>query len=405
MRVLKTTQTYYPYLSKGGPPAKVKGIATALARRGHEVTVLTADLGQPDEGLAGREWLAERTKSEWGWEWQHEGVNAIYLQTFTSYRATTISPRVLAYCRQCLGDFQLVHVYGLYDLLGSVVAHFCRRRAIPYVVEPLGMFQPKVRSLLKKRLYHGLIGDSLLRGAQVIIATSEHERQELIAGGIDEKQIALRRNGLDLTEFAKLPAAGELRSKLGIGEHERLLLFLGRLSFIKGLDVLVRAFAEVTKLHRDVHLIIAGPDDEDGCRKTIMQLVEEFGLSGFVSLTGPLYGEQKLQALAAADLFVLPSQYESFGNAAAEAIACGVPVLVTEGCGIAPLIDGRAGLVVPCSVAGLRAGLEHLLEGDSQSNRSLLGQLRAATASMTSELSWTEPVGEMEEIYGGLRKK
>src|SRR5882672_5802009 len=151
MRILKTTQTYYPYLNKGGPPAKVKGIAGALARRGHQVTVLTADLGKTDEGFAGQGWQAERTQGDWGWEWQSEGVQAIYLKTLASYRATTISPRVLAFCRRRLADFDLVHIYGLYDLLGSVVARSCRRHGVPYVIEPLGMFQPKVRSLYKKR--------------------------------------------------------------------------------------------------------------------------------------------------------------------------------------------------------------------------------------------------------------
>ncbi|HXM35269.1 MAG TPA: glycosyltransferase [Pyrinomonadaceae bacterium] len=397
MRILKTTQTYYPYLSKGGPPAKVKGIARALSRRGHEVTVLTADLGETVEAFAGRDWRRERTKGDWGWEWQDEGVKAIYLKALAHYRATTISPRVLEFCLRRLADFELVHVYGLYDLLGSVVARFCRRRDLPYVIEPLGMFQPKMRSLQKKRLYHALIGDALFGGAGMVIATSETERQELILGGIADEKIALRRNGLDLDEFQSLPARGALRAKLGLGENERLVLFLGRLSFIKGLDVLVRAFGEIAGTHSDVRLVIAGPDDEDGCREEILRLVSKLKVEHRVSLPGPLYADQKLQALADADLFVLPSQYESFGNAAAEAIACGVPVLVTKGCGIAPLIDERVGLVVECTTEGLRAGLKRLLD-----DRALLADLRSRCAIVGPEFSWDEPVEEMERLYSSL---
>lgn len=400
MRILKTTQTYYPYLSKGGPPAKVKGIATALVRRGHEVTVLTADLGETDDGDAGRQWRHERTKGEWGWEWQAAGVKAIYLKTLTNYRATTISPRVLPFSMRQVADFDVVHVYGLYDLLGSVVARFCRRRGIPYVLEPLGMFQPKVRSLQKKRLYHALIGDALFRGAAVLIATSEHERQELIRGGIAVEKIVLRRNGLDLNEFTSLPARGALRDQLGVPEHERLVLFVGRVSFIKGLDVLVQGFAEIAASQRDVSLVIAGPDDEDGCRREIMGLVEKLHLEKKVIFTGPLYGQEKLQALADADVFVLPSQYESFGNAAAEAIVCGLPVLVTDGCGIAPLIAGRAGLVVQCSPEGLSDGLFRMLNDDR-----LLAQLRSGATAVARELSWDEPVTEMERIYAALKNR
>jgi glycosyltransferase involved in cell wall biosynthesis len=114
-------------------------------------------------------------------------------------------------------------------------------------------------------------------------------------------------------------------------------------------------------------------------------------------LTGPLYAQEKLQALADADLFVLPSRYESFGNAAAEAIACGVPILITDGCGIAPLVDGRAGLVVSCSIEGVRDGFCRLLDDDE-----LLRQLRAGATEFARELSWDEPVEQMERIYSSL---
>src|SRR5258708_6218365 len=147
MRILKTTQSYYPYLNKGGPPAKIKGIARTLSRRGHEVTVLTADLGPTVEAFDSQTWREQRIEGPWGWEWQDEGVKAIYLSTLVNYRATTLSPRVLEFCLKHIGNFDLVHIYGLYDLIGPVVARFSRRRGIPYVVEPLGNYPPHVPSL------------------------------------------------------------------------------------------------------------------------------------------------------------------------------------------------------------------------------------------------------------------
>jgi glycosyltransferase involved in cell wall biosynthesis len=391
MRILKTTQTYYPYLHKGGPPAKVKGIARALARRGHDVTVLTADLGPTIDEFDDPDWRRERIKSASGWEWQDEGVKAIYLPTLMNYRATTLSPKVLRFCLLRLKDFDLVHVYGLYDVIGSVVAKFCRRRGIPYIIEPLGMFRPKVRSLQKKRVYHALVGDSLFRNAAAVIATSDTERKELMDGGIPAEKIVLRRNGLDLDEFKSMPARGAFRARLGVKEKQPLILFLGRVSFIKGLDLLVEAFSGVNS---EARLVIAGPDDKDGCREKVSALVEELGLSRRVIQSAPLYGTEKLQAFVDADLFVLSSRYESFGNAAAEAIACGTPVLVTDDCGIAPLVNERAGLAVACSVEGLRDGLQRLL-GDE----SLLSQLAGGCEHLTRELSWDRPVKEMERIY------
>jgi glycosyltransferase involved in cell wall biosynthesis len=392
MRILKTTQTYYPYLSKGGPPAKVSGIAKALVRRGHEVTVLTADLGGTDGANNLSEWKRERNK--WGWETREDGVEAIYLSTLTNYRATTVNPLVASFCLARLRDYDVVHVYGLYDLIGAAVAWFCRRRGIPYVLEPLGMSGSKLRSAQKKRLYGRLLGTALFDGADTIIATSEAEHGELVDGGIDKGKIILRRNGLNLNEFQNLPTPGAFRSKHKLDKKEPLILFLGRLSFIKGLDLFVEAFSQVAK---PAKLVIAGPDDNDGCVQKIRSLINELGLADRVILTGPLYGADKLQAMVDADFFVLPSRYESFGNALAESIACGTPGLVTDKCGIATLVNNQAALVVTCDVQGLRQGMDRLVEDEP-----LLARLREGCAEVAGKLSWDEPVVMMENLYASL---
>jgi glycosyltransferase involved in cell wall biosynthesis len=256
------------------------------------------------------------------------------------------------------------------------------------------MFGPKIRSQRKKRVYSRLIGSGLLRGAEAIIATSENERSELITTGMDPAKIVLRRNGLDLTEFQDLPSKGALRARLNIGESEPLVLFLGRLSFIKGLDLLVEAFAQISS---DARLVIAGPDDGDGCLERIRRLIAERKVEGRVVLLGPLFGREKLEALVDADLFVLPSRHESFGNAAAEAIACGTPVLLTSECGIAPLVVGRAGEVVACEVTGLTDGLARLL-----ADPTLLTRLKEGCDDLAQSLSWDEPVAAMEILYASL---
>lgn len=391
MRILKTTQTYYPYLSKGGPPASVRGLASALVSGGHDVTILTADLGEPDGDCEVVDW--KPTKGEWGRQCQHDGINAIYLRALARYRTATLNRHLLTFCFRRIAGFDIVHIYGLYDLIGPVVARFCRRRGIPYVIEPLGMFHPKVRSLHKKRLYHALVGNSLFRGAAVVIATSETERAELIEGGICAERIVVRRNGLDLSEFRNLPKRGAFRAKVGIGKDQILILFLGRISFIKGLDLLVQAFAGTG----DARLVIAGPDDDDGCMQRVRNLIDEQELRDRVIISAPLYGTKKLQAFVDADVFVLPSRYESFGNAAAESIACGTPALVTKECGIAPLIEGRAGLVAPCTTEGLRDAINRLL-GDP----ALLSRLRSGCADVARGFSWDEPVETMEAVYAAV---
>jgi glycosyltransferase involved in cell wall biosynthesis len=392
MKVLKVSQSYFPYLEVGGPPAKIRGLAAALTIRGHEVTILTADLGVAAQEKNGSG--ARKGKSQWGWEAQRKEGHAIYLSTMANYRIITLNPKVISFCLARLRDFEVVHIYGLYDLLGATVAWFCRRWKIPYLVEPIGMFHPKVRSQRKKRLYHKLLGSALIEGARFVIATSEKERAELIDGGLNVKKIVLRRNGIDLNPFLSLPARGTMRASWKIGDAELLILFLGRISYIKGLDLLVKAFA---RLEQPARLVIAGPDDRDGCSEKIKRLREELKLGDRLIISNAIYNEQKIQALVDADIFVLPSSYESFGNAAAEAMACGTPVIVTDQCGIAPLVQDQAGLVAAHNIVSLQQAMTLLLQDETMRQLFQSGALRVA-----QKLSWDEPAAQMESLYQQL---
>ncbi len=386
MNILKVTQSYYPYLEMGGQAVKVRALAEHLSHRGHRVTVLTAHYGHPFQ-------TATDTISD---------VEIIYLSYLARYRAITLNPGVWHFCRRRLHEFDVVHIYGLYDLLGPVVAWLCRRLGILYVVEPMGMHRPIIRSLYKKRLYHRFLGRGLVEGAACLIATSEQECRELVEDGIPIEKVAVRRNGLDLSAFENLPPRGGFRQKLGLFDREPLVIYLGRLSRKKGLDLLLRAFASLSVSAR---LIIIGPDDRDGCVQEIEYIRDRFGLQKRVFIIGPRFGMEKLEALVDADLFVLPSRNENFGNAVAEAIACSVPVIVTDRCGIAPYIRDRVGLVVPCNVEALRRGIEHLL-----TNRELTNRFRASAIRVRQELSWGEPVTQQEWLYkaviaGATRRK
>ena len=394
MRILKVAQTYYPYLAEGGRPVKVLAISRALAQRGHRVTVLTADLGSPSHGNA----PLERDPCRWGWQSNCPGVEAIYLRTRGRYRTLTFNPDLLSFCRKRLGDFDLAHIYGLYDLLGPVVARFCARRQIPYVVEPMGMFRPIVRNLLLKRLYHAALGQQMLRRASQLIATSEQERQELVEGGIPAAKVTVRRNGIELPN--DLPPAGSFRRQWKIPAEAKLVLFLGRLVSKKSPELMLEAFARWRTdagRRQAALLVLAGPDEGDGYRQRLEGIAARLGLNGGVLFTGPLYNEAKWAAYRDADLFVLPSQHENFGNTAAEAVACGTPVLVTDRCGIAPLVDQRAGLVVPHDRGALQAGLARLLSDDELRQR-----LRAGCGEVARALSWDEPLALMEALYAKL---
>jgi len=340
----------------------------------------------------------EATQSRWGWESREGGVETVYLTTKVRHRALTWNPGTTSFCKERLASYDLVHIFGLYDLLGPQVAAACRRAGIPYVIEPMGMFQPIVRNIWLKRMYHLIFGGAMIRGADRLIATAERERQELLDGGIPASRIVVRRNGIDVP--AELPPTGRFRNQWDISTKVKLVLFLGRLVSKKSPDLMLEAFARWYRREHGTQpslLVMAGPDEGDGFRQRLEKYAAQMGLNGGVLFTGPLYGEAKWAAYRDADLFVLPSQNENFGNTAAEAVACGTPVLVTDRCGIAPMLDRRAGLVVSHDCASLEAGLEKILDDPA-----FAAHLRAGCIEVTRALGWAEPLAHMESLYREL---
>src|SRR5258707_1798472 len=227
MRILNVTETYAPFLEFGGPPVKVRALSEGLARRGHQVTVLTADWGL-EKRLQAQEEKITAERSPFGWRRNENGVQAIYLPTWMRYRTVSWHPAVKPYCRARLQNFDVVHIFGLYDLLGPAVAAATRKRGLPYVLEPIGVFVPLVRNLWLKRMYHAVWGRQLFEGASAVIATSEQEAEELAAGGIPCTRIVLRRNGVEFP--VSLPARGGFPKEQGCWPEGKSGLLLDGLS-------------------------------------------------------------------------------------------------------------------------------------------------------------------------------
>ncbi len=388
VRILKVVQAYYPFQEKGGPVVKVGALARGLAQRGHRVTVVTADLGVRSYRGAG----AKFETCKWGWRSEQDGVEVIYLSTVAHYRAVTLNPRIVGFCRESMNRFDVAQIYGLYDWLGPAAGFFCRRRGVPYVLEPMGMFRPIVRSLALKRLYHGVFGNSLVGGARFLIATSEQERRELIEGGVAASRIVVRRNGIDLPE--KIPSRGEFRRQFDIPEDARVVLFLGRVVSKKSPDLLLDAFSRWHGKpgNENSLVVIAGPAEDDGFLPRLKTMAQQLNLGQSVRFVGPLYGAAKWQAYRDADVFVLPSQNENFGNTAGESAACGTPVIVTDQCGVAPFV-GNTGLVVPHDSCAIEHALGQILE-DSAFHR----RCQEGCAEMARSLSWGAPLRENEQL-------
>ena len=383
MHILKVAQTYYPYVDEGGRPTKVRAITKRLVLRGHSVMVLTANHDRRG-GHSDEDWTPDQ-----------DGADVIYLPSHIHFRTVTLNLGMLPFCLKSLRKFDLVHVYGIYDLLGITIAYFCRQWGIPYVVEPMGMFQPIVRSIGLKKLYHCLWGRKLVSGASRILATSNQERLELLAGDVPDSKIIVRRNGIEKPEY--IPRCGTFRQHWKIPPAAQMVLFLGRIVAKKSLDLLLRAFA-LLRSNNDsavsLVLVLAGPEERDGYRRQLDILSEQLGVSQRIIYTGPIYGDDKWAAYREADLFVLPSENENFGNTVAESVACETPVVITDRCGIAPFIGDRVGLVVPHGVEPVYGAIRRLLT-DRVLYRGFVGNCPA----VAQELSWDQPIELLEKIY------
>jgi glycosyltransferase involved in cell wall biosynthesis len=265
------------------------------------------------------------------------------------------------------------------------------------------MYVPIVRNIVLKRLYHWIWGGQLLAGAARVIATSEQEAQDLTGGGgfsghprIAPEKVVLRRNGV--LPPGELPAPGAFRAKYGLPARAVVILFLGRLAEKKSPQLLVDAFARLPSEMdgRELRLALAGPD-ESGMRARLERLARERGLGQRVVFTGTIFGQDKWSAYRDADVFVLPSQNENFGNTALEAAACGTPVVITENCGVADLLRGQAGIVVRHESSEIARAIEAIL-----SDGALRGRLAEGGQSATNRLGWDEPVKQMEQLYAEL---
>jgi Glycosyltransferase len=281
----------------------------------------------------------------------------------------------------------IVHVFGYRDVVTTLTAAWARTVRIPYVFEPLDMFVPQFRNVPLKRAFDRALGEPVAHGADLVVACSTHERLQLIEAGLPGSRIEIRPNG-----YPDRGAGGErgtLRARLGLDAAEPLVLSVGRVSFKKGLDLLVEAVAALD----GVHLAIVGPDDGDGTLAALEEQRTALGVEHRVHLVGALDTSDPDAVYGDADVFVLPSRNESFGIVAAEAAACGVPVVVTDRCGVAETL-GDAALVVPCSAVEIREAIARIL-GDPE----LRSRLAAAGPEVARAHSWTSMVTRQLELY------
>ena len=354
LKILQMVHTLDP--SVGGVAAAVLELSRRLARRGHKIDIVVLD----DPNAA---WINDIDLT----------VHALGAGS-TSYR---YSSALTPWLRKNGGDYDRVIVNGLWQYLSFAAWRRYAGSSIPYYVFPHGMLDPWFKRTfplkhLKKWVYWPWAEYRVLRDAAAAIFTSEEERllarKSFWLYRAREKVSPLGIEALQVSQNAK----SEFLSRFPQLQGTRNFLFLGRLHPKKGCDILLDAFARVNS-GEPSSLILAGPD-QIGWEGELRKQVGRLRLTDRVVFTGMLQGAMKHGALASADAFILPSHQENFGIAVVEALAAGVPVLISNRVNIWREIDAdRAGYVEPDDLEGTTRLLQRWID-TSPSEREAMRQ-------------------------------
>jgi glycosyltransferase involved in cell wall biosynthesis len=355
----------------GGPSIACPELSRELVRQGHQVSIYASN-------VAGAERLdvpLDRPVFE-------QGVEIRYFPTLAWSGKYMCSPALWRALRETVAKFDVVHIWSVYGFFNTATAHWCRRRGVPHIVFPHGSLDPYLRRRNRPRkwFYTKLFAErDFRRASAVLFNTNEEMRLASDWSGLQPSPGANGRVpkrfvvpiGLDPKWFREADAdAGErFRQRFPALLGRRLVVYFGRLNFKKGLDILAPAFAQIARDHEDVHLVLAGPGDEDYVRK-VKRWLGEGGALDKTTFTGALAGEDRFTVLQQAELFVLPSYTENFGQVVCEAMASGVPVVISDQVNIWPEVaQAEAGLVVPCDAGATAQAMRQLLDDPSRSRR------------------------------------
>jgi glycosyltransferase involved in cell wall biosynthesis len=326
----------------------VRTLARGLSREGIETHVATTD----DNGR-------ETLDVPCGVPVHEDGVTYWYFDRQT--RFYTFSWPLSTWLARHIAEFDVVHVHALFSYATLPAAFWSKRYEVPYVVRPLGTLSDwgmKNRRPWLKKLSFNLLERRILEHAAVVHYTSEQERTEAERLYITAAGTVIPNALPDSTSRS---TAGRFRARYPILRDRRIILFLARLDPKKGLDLLMRAFAEIRRNIPDASLVLAG-DGEANFVRSLKSDAAALGIASEVLWPGFLSGAEKDAALADADVYALPSYSENFGISVVEALAAGVPVIVSDQVGIHPEISrARAGAVVACDVPELAGALTTLL--------------------------------------------
>ncbi len=330
MKIAQVIPFFAPAWGYGGPVRVAYSISKELSRQGYEVTVLTTDT--------------------------YDNVKRIdkfceEMEGFRIFRFKNISNRLAKssniflpiglgkFFKKNIANYDIVHLHSFYTLLNVICSRICFKNNVPYILnlhEKLNPSREMGKSYIKI-IFLALYGRKMLNNASRVFVLSEKEKSNLL------KFDPLLKNKIEIVPnpgpyyVGKCKNQVDARKALKLASSHKVILSLSRISQIKGIDRLIKAFAKLVKEDNTFRLIIAGPDERKE-KANLEQLINKLGVNDKIIFTGMAKGDLKEKLFCASDIFALFSRYESFGIVILESLAHGLPVCVSKSVGLAKVI-------------------------------------------------------------------
>jgi glycosyltransferase involved in cell wall biosynthesis len=316
-----------------------------------------------------------------------------------SIREFAFSSALTHWLWQNLDQYNLLHVHAIFSYPSTIGMMIARIKNIPYINRPLGQLctWSLQQSQRKKQIYLNLVERSNVNHAQRLHFTTEQEKQEASTLELEASSFILP-HGITLPPF-KPKAHHQLRENLNLSADEPIILFMSRLHEKKGLEYLIPALGKLKE--KRFTFVLAGNGTPE-YETHITQLIQAAKITNRTYRSGFISGEQKTLFLQGSDLFVLTSHSENFGVAVLEAMAAGLPVLITPGVALASVVrQHQLGYITDLDTQMIASQLQSCLENPTQ-----LERLRdRAREFILKHYTWEQIAGQLIEIYTAICEK